>query len=82
VVATQTVGHLIAAAVEAEANAKRERAKAMDAIIDLLFERAEMRELMRQSVPYLMVSPATSDALSDKTMMPKEIAIRMERMLK
>lgn len=56
-----TATRLIAAAVEAAEHAKSERAKAMDAIVDLLWERAEMRDLMRSAVPFLLVVSASAD---------------------
>lgn len=61
--------------------AKQERARAMDAIIELLFERAEMRYLLTQCLPYLWVAPGNSDALSGRAVMPKPLARRIEAML-
>lgn len=46
---------LAADAHSAAKDAQAERAKAMDAIIDLLFERAEMRQLLSEAMPHLPV---------------------------
>jgi len=78
-VGTQTVGRLIAAAVDAEAHAKQERARAMDAIIDLLFERAELRSLLREAEPYLWNAAPSSDALADRATMPQVLAAQIRK---
>lgn len=62
--------------------AKSERARVMDMLIDLLFERAEMRGLMLEAVPYLLVCPPSTRALADEALMPRTIAYAMEEMLK
>lgn len=80
-VATPTIGRVIAAALEAEEVAKHERARAMDAIIDLLFERAHLRALLREAEPYLQVAAARSDALADRAMMPKVLAAEIREAL-
>lgn len=52
-----------ASVAEAADESKRERARAMDAIIDLLFERAEMRALLQNCLPY--VPDAIADAIRE-----------------
>lgn len=69
------------AARAAAKEAKAERARAMDALTELLLERAEYRMLARQALPYLWVIPATSEALADRALMPKDIARQLEVLL-
>ena len=66
---------------EAERAAKAERARAMDWIVDLLLERAELRRLLTEAVPYLWATPARPAALADQAMLPKAIARRAEAVL-
>ena len=45
---------LIEAVIDAQnarSEAKRERARAMDTVVDLLFERADLRQLLRGTLP-------------------------------
>lgn len=49
-----------AAAREAAREAKAERARAMDAITDLLFERAELRALLLEAINEIWTTTPTS----------------------
>lgn len=66
----------------AERAAKTDRARAMDALVDLLLEWAEMRQLLRECLPYMWVAPAQSAGLADLARMPKDVARRIEEVLR
>lgn len=71
----------VVAARDTARDAKQDRARAMDAVVDLLLERAAYRRLCRDAIPYLQYAPAREEALSDRAMMPKQIAQAMTEML-
>lgn len=67
---------------DAARQAKAERARAMDSLVDLLLEWAEMRHLLRECLPYMWVAPAQSAGLADLARMPKDVARRIEEVLR
>lgn len=58
---TASTLNLLVATRAAAIEAKQERARAMDTIIDLLFERAAAREMLREALPYLMQFGSADD---------------------